>query len=154
MHRFIPIYAVWQGARVTEMPVTHHARRFGKSHYGLERMLKVLLDLVVVKFFSAYLTKPIYVFGGFGCLSIILSFLSLAAALVFKLIPRDNPWGEHWHKDLIQTPLPVLAVGFFAVGVMMTLIGLLAEMLMRTYYESQHKPVYLIGSIKRRAPET
>jgi glycosyltransferase involved in cell wall biosynthesis len=75
MHRFVPIYASWMGARVCEIPVRHHARKFGKSKYGLERMLKVVLDLVVVKFLDRYLVKPIYVFGGFGLLSLLISFL-------------------------------------------------------------------------------
>ena len=93
MHRFIPIFASWQGARVTEIPVRHRARRAGESHYGMERVLKVILDLIVLKFFSAYITKPIYVFGGFGIFSIVLSLLTFLLAVVFKLIPRDNPWG-------------------------------------------------------------
>jgi glycosyltransferase involved in cell wall biosynthesis len=150
MHRFIPIYASWQGARVAELPVAHHARQHGKSHYGFERTVKVLLDLIVVKFFAAYLTKPIYVFGGFGIVSLCLSLVAFAAALAFKLIPPDNPWGEHWHKDFVSTPLPVLAVGLFVIGLQMILIGLLAEMLIRTYYESQHKTTYLVKNVKRK----
>lgn len=148
MHRFIPIYASWQGAKVTELPVTHHPRVHGKSNYGMERTLKVLLDLIVVKFFSSYLTKPIYVFGGFGALSILLSFLAFVAAVAFKFMPHETGW----QKDFISTPLPVLAVGMFVMGVQMVLIGLLAEMLMRTYYEAQNKPVYVIKSVIRGRP--
>ena len=79
--------------------------------YGIERAVKVLLDLIVVKFLTSYLTKPIYVFGGFGLLNIGLSMLALAAAVTFKLIPPDNPWGPTWHKDLVETPLPVVSIG-------------------------------------------
>jgi glycosyltransferase involved in cell wall biosynthesis len=150
MHRFIPIFARWQGARVTELPVRHRPRRAGQSHYGFERVLKVILDLIVLKFFSAYITKPIYVFGGFGMLSIGLSLVSFLLSVVFKLIPRDNPWGPTWHKDFIATPLPVLSVGLFVVGLQMIFIGLLAEVLMRTYFESQNKRAYVIKSLKGR----
>jgi glycosyltransferase involved in cell wall biosynthesis len=78
MHRFVPIYASWQGARVTELPVDHHPRTRGKSKYGIERTLKVLLDLTVVKFLASYATKPIYVFGGFGLFSLFMSFVTFA----------------------------------------------------------------------------
>ena len=84
MHRFVPIYAVWQGARVTELPVTHHPRAAGRSHYGMERTLKVVLDLIVVKFLASYVTKPIYVFGGFGLLSLFLSALAFLLMVYFK----------------------------------------------------------------------
>ncbi|MHC4305790.1 MAG: glycosyltransferase family 2 protein [Planctomycetota bacterium] len=150
MHRFVPIYATWRGARVTEIPVTHHPRARGRTKYGLERVFKVLLDLIVVKFLTSYLTKPIYIFGGFGMFNIALSFAALAAAVVFKLVPQDNPWGPGWHKDFVETPLPVVAVGLLLLGIQMILIGLLAEMLMRTYYESQGKRAYIISSIRRR----
>ena len=76
MHRFIPVYASWQGAKITEIPVTHHAREFGSSKYGLERVFEVLLDILVVKFLSRYLTKPIYVFGGFWPCGLSLSFIT------------------------------------------------------------------------------
>jgi hypothetical protein len=150
MHRFIPIFARWQGARVTEIPVRHRARRAGQSHYGMKRVLKVILDLIVLKFFSAYITKPIHVFGGFGLMSIGLSLLSFLLSLAFKLIPRDNPWDPTWHKDFIATPLPVLSVGLFVVGLQMIFIGLLAEVLMRTYFESQNKRAYVIKSLRGR----
>jgi glycosyltransferase involved in cell wall biosynthesis len=150
MHRFIPIFARWQGARVTEIPVRHRPRKAGRSHYGMERVLKVVLDLIVLKFFSAYITKPIYVFGGFGMASIGLSLLTFMLSVTFKLIPPDNPWDPHWHKDFIATPLPVLSVGLFVVGLQMIFIGLLAEVLMRTYFESQNKRAYVIKSLRGR----
>jgi glycosyltransferase involved in cell wall biosynthesis len=150
MHRFIPIYASQRGANIKEIPVTHHPRTRGKSNYGFERTIKVMLDLMVVKFLSTYATKPIYVFGGFGFLSLFLSMLCVVAALVFKIIPQDFsiPAEGQWHKDLIKTPLPVFAVGLFIVGVQMILIGLLAEVQMRTYYESQQKLTYQIKSVR------
>jgi glycosyltransferase involved in cell wall biosynthesis len=138
MHRFVPIYAAWNGARVTEIPVTHHARLHGESKYGLERVVKVVLDLVVVKFLSRYSGKPIYVFGGFGLLSILLGFLAGVWAIVLKLF---------WGTSFIHTPLPLLCVFLGAVGVLSILMGLLAEMLNRTYHESQAKPVYKIARV-------
>ncbi len=153
MHRFVPIYATWRGARVTEIPVNHHPRSRGRSKYGLERAFKVLLDLIVVKFLTNYFTKPIYVFGGFGMLNIVLAVAAFTAAVIFKLIPPDNPWGPVWHKDFVETPLPVVSVGLFLLGIQMVLIGLLAEMLMRTYFESQGKRAYVVSSI-HRARET
>jgi dolichol-phosphate mannosyltransferase len=152
MHRFVPIYATWRGARVTEIPVTHHPRTRGRSNYGMERAVKVILDLIVVKFLTSYLTRPIYVFGGFGLLNIALAALTLVAAVTFKLIPPDNAWGPMWHKDLVETPLPVVSVGLFLLGIQMVLIGLLAEMLMRTYYESQGKRAYVIAPQREDRP--
>lgn len=137
MHRFIPIYATWQGAKVTEIPVTHHPRIHGTSKYGLERTVKVILDLIVVKFLAQYAQKPIYVFGSFGLLS--LAVAAAAAALYYKLAGQ---------KSFIETPLPLIFVMAAITGVMCILMGLLAELIMRTYYESQGKPVYLIESVR------
>lgn len=145
MHRFVPIYAAWNGARVTEIPVTHHPRLHGESKYGLERIIKVVLDLLVVKFLFRYSGKPIYVFGGFGLLSIFLGMLAAAWAIVLKLF---------WDTSFIHTPLPLLCVFLGAVGVLSILMGLLAEMLNRTYHESQAKPVYKVARIIRSAAAT
>lgn len=135
MHRFIPIYASWAGARVTEIPVEHHARTMGKSKYGLSRTLKVVFDLMTIKFMASYQTKPIYVFGSFGMLAFAISLFSGFYALFLKVI----------HKaDFVQTPLPVLSIVMFAVGVQFLLMGLLAEMLVRTYHESQAKAIYAV----------
>lgn len=139
MHRFIPIYAKWQGAKVTEVPVSHHPRQFGKSKYGLERMGKVILDLVVVKFLSRYATKPMYIFGGFGMLSIIVGFFSFAVSLYLKFFSDTS---------LIQTPLPLLTVMAVITGVMCILMGLLAEIMVRTYHESQELPIYVVKETK------
>jgi glycosyltransferase involved in cell wall biosynthesis len=135
MHRFIPIYASWAGARVSEIPVEHHARTMGKSKYGLSRTLKVVFDLMTIKFMASYQTKPIYVFGSFGMLAFAISLFAGLYALFLKII----------HKaDFVQTPLPILAIVMFAVGIQFLLMGLLAEMLVRTYHESQSKPIYAV----------
>lgn len=135
MHRFIPIYASWAGARVSEIPVEHHARTMGKSKYGLSRTLKVVYDLMTIKFMASYQTKPIYVFGSFGMLAFLISLLAGLYAVFLKL----------FHKaDFVQTPLPILAIVMFAVGIQFLLMGLLAEMLVRTYHESQAKSIYSV----------
>ena len=135
MHRFIPIYASWAGARVTEIPVEHHARTMGQSKYGLSRTLKVVFDLVTIKFMASYQTKPIYVFGSFGMIAFLISMLAGLYAVFLKLA----------HKaDFVQTPLPILAIVMFAVGVQFFLMGLLAEMQVRTYHESQAKAIYAV----------
>ena len=135
MHRFIPIYASWAGARVSEIPVEHHPRTMGKSKYGLSRTLKVVFDLMTIKFMASYHTKPIYVFGTFGMLALAISFLAGFYAVFLKLMHR---------ADFVQTPLPILAVVMFAVAVQFMLMGLLAEMLVRTYHESQAKSIYAV----------
>ncbi|MEO0035682.1 MAG: hypothetical protein RLZZ501_1705 [Pseudomonadota bacterium] len=135
MHRFVPIYASWQGARVTELPVRHHPRRFGQSKYGLERIGKVLLDLMLVKFMGDFTTKPIYVFGAAGLFSLALGVLSFLYACGLKLFDGVS---------FILTPLPLLSVFATLMGMMFVLLGFLAEMLVRVYYEAQGKPTYLI----------
>jgi glycosyltransferase involved in cell wall biosynthesis len=135
MHRFIPIYARWMGARVTEIPVQHHPRVHGVSKYGLERVVKVILDMIVVKFLDRHFVKPIYVFGGAGFLSIAFAFAVLIFALWLRLFEGVS---------LIQTPLPLLSALFFLVGTSSVLMGLLAEMIVRTYFESQHRPSYSV----------
>jgi len=134
MHRFIPIYASWAGARVAEIPVEHHPRTMGKSKYGLSRTLKVVLDLMTIKFMASYQTKPIYVFGTFGMIAFAVSLLAGLWAIIRKLE------GE----SFIKNPLPILCIVMFAVGVQFLLMGLLAEMLVRTYHESQAKPIYAV----------
>ncbi len=138
MHRFIPIYATWLGARVTELPVSHHPRTHGRSNYGLERIGKVLLDLIVVKFLADYSQKPIYVFGGFGMFSMLGSFACFVLMIYYKF------WGG---KSFVETPLPSLVIMLFLMGFVSTLMGLLAELVMRTYYESQGKSIYQIDEI-------
>jgi glycosyltransferase involved in cell wall biosynthesis len=134
MHRFIPIYASWVGARVTEIPVRHHPRTMGQSKYGLSRTFKVMLDLMTIKFMASYHTKPIYVFGLFGFSSFLISVIAGLWAVIRKL------GGE----SFIRNPLLIVAIVMFAVGVQFILMGLLAEMLVRTYHESQAKPIYVV----------
>lgn len=143
MHRFVPIYARWQGARVAELPVTHHPRTRGKSNYGIERTLKVVLDLIVVKFLSSYVTKPIYVFGGFAVVAFLLATGSFGLMIYFKF------WGG---KTFIQTPLPLVVVMFLLVGCLSLLLGLVAELTVRTYYESQGKRTYALAPLDPETP--
>ncbi len=134
MHRFIPIYASWVGARVTEIPVRHHKRTMGRSKYGLTRTFKVILDLLTIKFMASYHTKPIYVFGMCGFGSLLISIIAGVWALIRKL---DG-------ESFIRNPLLTIAIVMFAVGAQFMLMGLLAEMLVRTYHESQAKSVYAV----------
>ena len=138
MHRFIPIYAAWAGARVTEIPVTHHPRTMGQSKYGLSRTIKVVFDLITIKFMASYQTKPLYLFGFAGLLTFGVSLLSALLACLMKF--ADWPH----HADFIQTPLPVMAMVMLVLGIQLFLMGLLAEMLVRTYHESQSKRIYAV----------
>jgi dolichol-phosphate mannosyltransferase len=135
MHRFVPIYASWMGAKVVEVPVRHHARQFGSSNYGLARIFKVVLDLVVVKFFSGYLVKPIYIFGGVAALFMLISGVAFVSMLYLKFVE-----GVY----MIQTPLPVLSAMLFVLAVVVLLMGVLAEIMVRTYFESQGRLPYNI----------
>ncbi|PYS86679.1 MAG: glycosyltransferase [Acidobacteria bacterium] len=142
MHRFIPIYAAWAGARVTEIPVDHHARTMGKSKYGISRTVKVIFDLMTIKFMASYGTKPIYVFGTFGMLAF---FASILAGLYAIFLKFAGVLGlPQYQADLVETPLPVLSIVMFAISIQFFLMGLLAELLVRTYHESQDKAIYAI----------
>ncbi len=144
MHRFIPIYASWEGGKVAEVAVSHHPRLHGTSNYGVERVVKVLLDLMVVQFLARYASRPIYIFGGAGLTALGLSFLAGVWAVYLKYFE---------HTSFIQTPLPLLVVLLFITGGMSLLMGLLAEIIMRTYYESQGKAVYLVKSTTNLGPD-
>jgi glycosyltransferase involved in cell wall biosynthesis len=135
MHRFIPIYASWAGARVAEIPVDHHARTMGRSKYGISRTIKVIFDLMTIKFMAEYHTKPIYVFGAFGMIAFLISMAASIWALVLKF---------GYSVSFILTPLPVIAVVMLAISVQFFLMGLLAELLVRTYHESQDKAIYAV----------
>lgn len=145
MHRFIPIYAYWNGARVAEVAVTHHPRRFGVSKYGLERIPKVILDLLVVVFLHRFGQRPMYVFGSVGLLSVGVAIIAGAAAIYYKF------WGN---KSFIETPLPLLFVMAMITGAICFLMGLLAELLVRTYYESQKKTTYTVSTISDTDTDT
>ncbi len=135
MHRFIPAYADSFGARIVEMPVKHHPRIHGKAKYGLERTMKVLLDLFTVKFLSSYADKPIYLFGGTG---MVLSGISLLV-LLFLAVRRI-----FWGISVMASPLFIMAIVVLILGFQSVLLGLIAELLVRTYHESQGKTVYHI----------
>lgn len=135
MHRFIPVFAHSVGAKIIEVPVNHHPRRFGQAKYGLERTLKVLLDLFTVKFLLDYSAKPIYLFGGtgFGIIAISTTlFLFLAIRRIFFSI------------SVLGSPLFQISAMFFILGFQSILMGLIAELQVRTYHESQRKPTYTI----------
>jgi glycosyltransferase involved in cell wall biosynthesis len=138
MHRFLPIYAKWHGARISEIPVNHHARTSGKSKYGLERVLKVLMDLVTVKFLDKYMLKPMYLFGFWGL-------IFFGASVFFTL------WTFYMRAlgyYFTATPLPMMAVFSFMTGTICVLMGLLAEMITRTFHESQNKSIYLVSATR------
>jgi glycosyltransferase involved in cell wall biosynthesis len=135
MHRFIPAYAVWSGARVTELVVNHRARHSGQSKYGLMRVFKVMLDLIVVKFLVRYFDRPMHFFGAVGMAASALGILALSAAIILKLFAL---------RSFVATPLPVVGMMFLVLGVQFVLTGLLAEVLMRTYYESTGSKPYVI----------
>jgi glycosyltransferase involved in cell wall biosynthesis len=138
MHRFIPAYAVSVGARITEVPVQHHPRRFGETKYGLSRTIKVLLDLFTVKFLISYGHKPIYLFGGAGILLIVPSILVLLFLVVRRLWLGISILGS----PLLQLSTMTMIMGFQSI-----LMGLIAELLVRIYHESQAKPTYSIRKV-------
>ncbi len=138
MHRFIPVYASSVGAKILEVEVHHHARRFGKAKYGLERTLKVVLDLFTVKFLNSYANKPIYLFGGTGIVMMILAFLVLLFLLLRKIIAAVS---------VTTSPLFLLSVMVAVMGFQSILLGLIAELLVRTYHESQGKPTYTVRKV-------
>ncbi|PIE02145.1 MAG: glycosyltransferase [Acidobacteria bacterium] len=141
MHRFIPIYLHWEGAKLSEVPVNHRPRTRGKSKYGLERTFKVMLDLIVIVFIGRYMAKPIYFFGAFGLANVVLSLCAFALAVWLKFFGG---------KTFIETPLPLICVMFMMTGILCILMGLLAEVLMRTYFETQGKNAYFISHSYRK----
>lgn len=141
MHRFIPAIANWSGARVTEMVVNHRPRTAGQTKYGLGRTFKVLLDLVTVKFMGSYLTKPIYFFGKLGLLSLAAALICLGVALYHKF------GAEQLHLN--RNPLTLLSGLLAIVAVQVVLMGLMTEMLIRIYHESQGKGIYVMRRVIR-----
>jgi glycosyltransferase involved in cell wall biosynthesis len=135
MHRFIPALAHQMGARICEVEVRHHSRQFGKSKYGLKRTVKVMLDLITVKFLAEFSTKPLYMFGGIGSALFSLGFLAGVETLWEKYT-----YGTFVHRN----PFILLAIFLASLGINFILMGLLAELIVRTYHESQDKPIYHI----------
>ncbi|AKG23518.1 glycosyltransferase family 2 protein [Calothrix sp. 336/3] len=144
LHRFLPALAYIEGARITEMPVRHHARRFGQSKYGLSRTFRVLMDLFTIAFMKKFLTRPMHVFGLWGMVSI-LSGGAIGIYLTWvKII---------FHEDIGNRPLLILAVLLLVTGVQLFCFGLLAELLMRTYHESQGRPIYRVREVVAKKTE-
>ena len=138
MHRFIPVFAHSVGAKITELPVRHHPRKFGVAKYGLERTVKVVLDLFTVKFLLDYSHKPMRLFGGTGVSLIGVSFLTLAYLLIRKLF---------WLVPVLSSPFFQIAIMLAILGFQSILMGLIAELLARTYHESQSKPTYTLRTV-------
>ncbi len=141
MHRFIPAHAAWVGASITEVAVQHHPRIHGRSKYGMGRALKVILDLLTVKFLGSYSTKPIYIFGSLGVGTIAAGLLSGTIVVFRKLFLGFS---------MIESPLLLLTAMLFIIGVQLVLMGFLAEIGVRTYHESQSKPTYVVRRILRQ----
>lgn len=137
LHRFLPALAFIEGARITEIPVQHHPRKFGKSKYGLDRTFRVVMDLMTVFFMRKFLTRPMHVFGTMGFVSIV-----LGVAIGLYLTSLKLGFGES-----INRPLLTLAVVLLLAGVQLFSFGLLAELLMRTYHESQGRPIYRVREV-------
>ena len=138
MHRFIPVYATWEGARVTEIAVTHHPRRSGKSKYGMGRIARVLLDLLIVYFIDRAFDRPIQFFGKLALVFFGLVLATFAGAAVLKYT---------YGASLIQTPLPLLAAVIGLSGILFLLLGIIAEVQTRIYYEARGRPPYKIRRV-------
>jgi glycosyltransferase involved in cell wall biosynthesis len=138
LHRFLPALAYIEGAKITEMPVRHHARRYGRSKYGLGRTFRVLMDLLTIWFMKTFLTRPMHVFGLLGLISMVLGMV-LGGYLTFVKLAQGAEIGNR--------PLLILAVVLLVTGVQLFSVGLLAELLMRTYHESQGRPIYRVREV-------
>ncbi|MHC4699618.1 MAG: glycosyltransferase, partial [Planctomycetota bacterium] len=143
MHRFIPAIASWSGARIAEMVVNHRPRTAGVAKYGLARTWKVVLDLITVNFLGSYSTKPIYVFGGLGLISAVASIIA-GLTVVYQKVNFDT--------DMSGNPLLMLTGVLVIAAIQFILMGLLAELLVRTYHESQGRPTYVIKEIIESSP--
>ena len=138
LHRFLPVLANIEGAKIKEIKVNHRSRKYGKSKYGIDRTFRVLMDLLTVWFMNKFLTRPMYVFGFIGIISIISSFIMSSYLIVLKFL------GE----SIGNRPLLIFALILGIAGVQLFSFGLLGELLMRTYHESQNRPIYRVREIK------
>ena len=143
LHRFIPALASWMGVSVAEIPVNHRSRQHGKSKYGLSRIFRVMLDLLTVRFLLSYATRPIQIFGLFGLLTFVGGILLTVYLGVVRIVLQQPISGR---------PLLLLAILLTLVGVQFITMGLLGELVVRTYHETQHKPIYMIREVL--APES
>lgn len=135
MHRFMPVYVAWHGAKIYELVVNHRPRKYNKSKYGISRTFRVILDLLTVKFLMTYLTKPMHFFGRVGLYSFFLSFISGITAIFLRLV---------YDVHFIRTPLPLLTVFLIMMGVQFILMGILAEILIRIYHEPRGRSTYTV----------
>ena len=141
LHRFLPVLANIEGAKIKEIKVNHRSRKFGSSKYGIDRTFRVLMDLLTVWFMNKFLTRPMYVFGFVGIVSLISSFLISSYLIVIKFL------GE----DIGNRPLLIFALILGIAGVQLFSFGLLGELLMRTYHESQNRPIYRIRKLTSKS---
>lgn len=137
MHRFIPVLASIEGARISEIPVTHHLRRFGKSKYNLSRTFRVILDLLTVVFLRRFVTRPLHIFGGFGLAAFLMGFFICAYLAVDKVFFGNS-------IPLVDRPLLDMGALFIVTGIQLLSTGIIAEMLIRTYFESQDKTIFRV----------
>lgn len=134
MHRFVPAYAAWQGGRIAELPVNYQPRLHGRSNYGMSRIFRVLLDLIVIVFMRRYMSRPMHFFGGWGFAFLLFGGIAGTILIALKIASIPPPIDS----------LPILTALFTLAGIQLILFGVMAEILMRTYYESQHKRPYVI----------
>ena len=137
LHRFIPVLAAMQGAKITQVDVKHHARKFGKSKYGLGRTFRVLSDLVTMIFFRRYIQKPMHLFGTMGFISLFFGVIINVYLLILKILGHDI-WGK---------PLLILGLIFLLGGIQLITIGIIAEISVRTYFESSNKKTYQVRKV-------
>lgn len=137
LHRFIPVLASFEGARITQVDVKHHAREFGKSKYGISRTTKVISDLLLMLFFKKYMQKPMHLFGGIGLIFLLIGMLINIYFLILKIGGHDI-WGK---------PMLLLGIVLLVAGIQLITVGIIADLLMRTYYESQNKRPYTIRKV-------
>ncbi len=138
MHRYIPAIASWMGIKVAEVPVMHHSRKYGKSKYGVSRTIKVILDIITVKFLLSYSQSPIQIFGLVGLFSGTVGFIMTAYLIVMRLF---------FNLPLADRPLFILSIFMILIGIQLITIGLLAEVLMRVYHKVQNRSTYVIKDI-------
>lgn len=138
MHRYIPAIASWMGVKVAEIPVTHHSRKFGKSKYGISRTIRVILDIITIKFLLSYSQRPIQVFGLVGLLSGTIGFITTGYLIIMRIF---------FNQGLADRPLFILSIFMIFIGIQLITMGLLAEITMRIYYQAQDKPTYVIKDI-------
>jgi glycosyltransferase involved in cell wall biosynthesis len=138
MHRYIPALASWMGVKIAEIPVRHHSRKFGKAKYGISKTIRVILDIMVVKFLLSYSQKPIQVFGLIGLITGAIGFIVTAYLTIMRIF---------FNQGLANRPLFTLSIFMILIGIQLITMGLLAELIMRTYHESQNKSIYVVKEI-------